>query len=92
MPMPVKQGLRSKSTFVAEDFIPLAAGSHDLVALSPSGQHCARRIVLVAAGDLLQLWNAHGVNRGPVAGLAANFTHDGDTSYVQCTAAIMVYY
>ncbi len=92
MSMPAKQGLRSKSTYVGEDCLPLAAGSYDLVALSPSGKHCARRVVLVTAGDLTQVWNAKGVNRGPITGLGANYVHECDTSYVQCTAPIVVYY
>ncbi len=91
MAMPAKQGLRSKSTYVGETWKSYPAGVADLVADSPSGKHCARRVVIDAAGNFTHLYNAKGVDV-PLLARAAGYVHDADTSYVDCNVAFTVYW
>ncbi len=68
-----------------------AGGPYDLRADSPDGRSAARRIVLLAAGDLTLCTDAADVDR-PLTGLPAGYVHDAYCSRVTPTVAIVVYW
>jgi hypothetical protein len=75
---------------VGDDWKQYAAGAADLIADSPTGR-CARRIVLLAAGDLSPCVNAAGTNK-PMTGLPANYIHDAHVQSCTGSVAFIAYW
>lgn len=69
-----------------------AGGPRDLIADGPGGSMCARRIVLLAAGDLSLCIGPDGATDSPLTGLPSGFEHVGATSSVTSTVGIIVYW
>jgi hypothetical protein len=92
--MPQQIGLDSSNTAVSPKWKQYAAGTHDLVADSPTRAHCARLIVMLAAGDLSAAYGPGGETAGsmPLTGLPASYRHVGSTSGVTSTAAFVAYW
>ena len=81
---------RNASLQVGTDWKQYAAGAADLVADSPN-KRCARRIVMLAAGDLSPCLNSDGVNRA-LTGLPSGFTLDAHVQSCTSTAAFIAYW
>lgn len=69
-----------------------ASGVRDLVADSPNGATCARKIVLLAAGDITSCKDFQDVERGAFTGLPAGYVHEMSCSSVNCTVAFIAYW
>ena len=83
---------KSYAETVGDDWKQFAAGGpFDLTDGTNGPQRCARRVVMLAAGDLTACVNAAGTNK-PLTGLAAGYVHDGHTQSITPTAACIVYW
>jgi hypothetical protein len=69
-----------------------AGGPYNLVADSPDGAACARLVVLLAAGDLTHAILSDGATDRPITGLPAGYQHQGNTSSITPTVAVVVYW
>lgn len=81
----------SDSNKVGQDWKQYTAGAADFLADSPDGKTCARRIVMLSAGDLSPCVNAKGTNR-PLTGLALGFAHDANVQSCTSTVAFIAYW
>ena len=69
-----------------------SGGARNLVADSPGGGLCARKIVLLASGDLTSCKDGSDLEMGPFSGLPAGFEHVGSFSEVNATVAFIAYW
>jgi hypothetical protein len=70
----------------------LAGAVVDCIADSPEGaKGCARRIVMLASGDLSPCLNADGTNR-PLTTLPLGYVHDAHVKAFTCNVACVVYW
>jgi hypothetical protein len=92
--MPQQAGSDNPSIADAVRWKRYAAGACDFVADSPNGKTCARLVILLAAGDLTSAFGPGGEAAGnmPLTGLPAGYRHQGATSGVVSTAALVAYW
>lgn len=83
-------GRRSRNATYAPTWKTYAAlAAVDCIADSPDGATCARKVTLLAAGNLTVLKDCDGVDK-PITGAPANYMHDADVSAVTCSVAFVV--
>ena len=75
---------------VAPTWKQYGAGAHDFLADGPN-RRPARRIVLLAAGDLSPCLDAAGNDR-PLTSLPDQYCHDGHTQSCTSSGAIIAYW
>lgn len=80
----------SPDVTVGKTWKQYAAGAVDCIADSPDGR-AARRIFLLAAGDLSPCLDSKGVNK-PLTGLPINYMHEAHVQSFTCSVACIVYY
>lgn len=80
----------SDSIDVGTDWKQYAAGAADLIADSTTGK-AARRIVMLAAGDLSPCVNSKGVNRA-LTSLPAGFVHEANVQSCTGSVAFIAYW
>jgi len=83
----------SRETGVGKAWKKLTAGTYALDAQSGKPTHCARRIVVLVAGDITLLKDSSETDDPPGA-VFQGFVHDGDTADITITGAtvVMVYW
>lgn len=86
MPHKVSPSLR-----VGESFRSLAAGTHNLVALSGGLNCCARRVHCLSATTISLLRDPEGVDSPPGA-VPAGTVIDADVSEITVNATVMVFW
>jgi hypothetical protein len=83
---------KNYSEAVGSDWKQYATGPVDCIVDAPAGaKACARRVVMLAAGDLSPCLNADGTNRALI-GLPLGFVHDAQVKSFTTTAACIVYW
>ena len=92
--MPQQAGSDNPNTSDAPKWKRYAAGVCDFVADSPNGRTCARLVILLADGDLTHAYGPGGEVAGdmPLTGLPKGYRHQGATSGVTSTVALVAYW
>jgi hypothetical protein len=85
-------GKINESTSIAARWKQYASGGlRNLVTDSPDGATCARKVVLLAAGDLTVCKDGTDTDR-PITGLPSGYQHTASVSEVNATVAFIAYW